>query len=200
MRETMSVPRGTSRTATGPSAIAAVVAVAVFCLLLAPAPAVAQGSGGAGTHHGFWLSGGIGGGLDYGGDGGAGAYIRMGGTLSQHVVIGGEALAWSHGQGSVTVSRGNATFDVLMYPSTSSGGFLKAGVGFADLSVSQDVTGGTVSADRGGAAATLGLGWDLRLGDGNLYLTPNFDVMFQGFDGLDRVDEIYVLTVGIGFH
>lgn len=200
MRGTMSVPRGMPRTATGPSAIAAVVAVAATCLLLAPAPAAAQSSGGSGTHHGFWLSGGLGGGVNDNGDGGGGFYIRMGGTLSQHLVIGGEAIGMSRDASGTTISQGNALFDVLLYPSPTSGGFLKAGIGFATYQVSDEIQGVTVSADESGAGAVLGAGWDIHLGSGNLYLTPNADVLFQEFHGFDTVDTIFLFTVGIGFH
>jgi hypothetical protein len=178
------------------AALAVVVAVAT-----APAPLLAQAGGSPQAHHGFWLSGGLGGGWTNHGDGGGGGYIRLGGTLSQKVVIGGEAIGWGRDTNGVTVSRGNALFDVLYYPSTTSGGFLKAGVGFANLTLEHtDSFGRTVSTDQQGAGAVLGAGWDIRLGSGNLYLTPNVDVLLQGFDSLNRVDAVYLFTLGIGFH
>ncbi|HKK08456.1 MAG TPA: hypothetical protein VKA44_06195 [Gemmatimonadota bacterium] len=200
--------RTSSSVPTVAAATLAALTTLAALLLLSPVAASAQGAGAdserdagaARTHAGFWLSGGLGGGLDDAGDGGGGGYLRMGGTLSQHVVIGGDALAWSHEQGNATVTRATATFDVLFYPSITAGGFLKAGIGFSDLSVSRDIQGVTVSADDGGAGAVLGAGWDIRLGEGNLYLTPNVDVMLQGFDGLDTIDAVYLFTIGIGFH
>lgn len=177
------------------------VGTAACALLLVPAaPAAAQSSGTTRSHAGFWLSGGLGGGLNDGGDGGGAAYVRMGGTLSQHVVIGGEAIGWNRDAGGINVSRGNAMFDVLLYPSTSAGGFLKAGIGFASVESSTDLVDVSLVADNEGAGAVLGAGWDLQLGDGNLYLTPNFDILLQGFDSLDRVNALYLFTLGIGFH
>ncbi|MDP2480237.1 MAG: hypothetical protein Q8W51_05690 [Candidatus Palauibacterales bacterium] len=167
----------------------------------APASVSAQGAGSPQAHHGFWLSGGLGGGWTSHGGGGGGAYIRLGGTLSQKFVIGGEAIGWGRDTNGGTVSRGNAVFDVLYYPSTTSGGFLKAGVGFANFTREiTDPFGGTLSSDRQGAGAVLGAGWDIHLGGGNLYLTPNVDVLLQGYDNLSRVDAVYLFTLGIGFH
>jgi hypothetical protein len=167
----------------------------------APASVSAQGAESPQAHHGFWLSGGLGGGWTSHGGGGGGAYIRLGGTLSQNFVIGGEAIGWGRDTNGGTVSRGNAVFDVLYYPSTTSGGFLKAGVGFANFTREfPDPFGGTFSSDRQGAGAVLGAGWDIRLGGGNLYLTPNVDVLLQGYDNLKQVDAVYLFTLGIGFH
>lgn len=178
-----------------------VVVAAALALGSAPAPLLAQSGDSPQAHHGFWLSGGLGGGWTHHGDGGGGAYIRLGGTLSQRIVIGGEAIGWGRDAHGVTVSRGNALFDVLFYPSTTSGGFLKAGVGFANLTHEYtDPFGGTVSTDQQGAGAVLGAGWDIQLGSGNLYLTPNVDVLLQGYNNLNRVDAIYLFTLGIGFH
>ncbi len=181
----------------------ALLAGAALAATLAVSPVAAQSPGSAGAaraHSGFWLSGGLGGGWDDHGNGGGGGYIRLGGTLSQHVVIGGEGIGWGRDVNGGTLSRGNALFDVLLYPSATSGGFLKAGLGFANRNFSRDISNGTVTTDRSGAGAILGAGWDIRLGSGNLYLTPNFDVLFQGFDSLSTVDAVYLFTLGIGFH
>lgn len=49
-------------------------------------------------------------------------------------------------------------------------------------------------------AANLGIGHEFRLGGGNFFFIPNFDVMLGLFeDGLMDPDAVFVLTVGLGF-
>lgn len=53
--------------------------------------------------------------------------------------------------------------------------------------------------DHFGTAAYL-VGYDIRLGGGNLYLTPNLDALLQSTDGDTGDPEAsLLLTVGIGF-
>lgn len=66
-------------------------------------------------------------------------YIRMGGTLGEQLVLGGESFALAHDEGDASVSRGNVTATALFYPSPRAGLFLKAGVGFA--SIEKEVSG-----------------------------------------------------------
>jgi len=100
--------------------------------------------------------------------------------------------------GDVDISLGNATVDILYYPSSRGGWFVKAGGGWASAVVSADVGAGTFTSDEQGFGLTVGGGYDLRLGR-NLFLTPNLDVLVQSFD--DFADSnVFLLTVGVGFH
>ena len=73
------------------------VVTTVLCLLLVASNAHAQRQQ---RHEGFWIGFGIGGGanlsrgLDDETSGGGAAYLRLGGTLSQKFLLGGEILAW----------------------------------------------------------------------------------------------------------
>ena len=77
-------------------------------------PAMAQDA--APLHDGFWIGFGVGGGWNLTQDvfgnslGGGAAWVRMGGTPNEHLLIGGEANAWARRDGNNTLSRGNATF------------------------------------------------------------------------------------------
>jgi len=170
-------------------------------LLLAPsgaATAQAQHHRSPGAHSGVWLSGGLGGGTTSEEDGGAAGYFRLGGSPSPNVLLGGEVIGLSYDQDGAQVSFGNATFDVLYYPAPAGGFFAKGGVGFASVTVSEDVGGGTFTTDEQGLGLTLGVGYDIKIG-GNLYLTPNVDLLHQRFDE-DRDATIWLFTLGIGMH
>ena len=153
---------------------------------------------------GFWLSGGLG--VGHHEETGASAYIRMGGTLGERLVLGGESFALAHEEGEANVSRGNVTAAVLFYPSARKGLFLKAGVGFASIEyeVSRITTRGQpvviTTRDELALGTTFGVGYDIQLGGGNLYLTPNFDALVQyPNDGISDPEASLLLTVGIGF-
>lgn len=151
-------------------------------------------------HRGFWLSGGLGPGVDDDGDAGFAAYIRLGGTPGRRVLLGGELIGMVRDEDDVTVSRGNAAFAVLFYPSRSGGLFLKGAVGLATIEAETEVEDdATLSISDEGVGAGIGVGGDIRLG-GNLYLTPNADLVLQSFDGLESVDALFLFTVGVGMH
>lgn len=54
--------------------------------------------------------------------------------------------------------------------------------------------------DEQAPGTTFGAGYDIQLGGGNLYLTPNLDALVQyPNDGLSDPEAGLLLTVGIGF-
>ena len=99
-----------------------VLATAVAAVLAA-SPLNAQREA---QHRGFWISFGFGAGNAFGDDtfgddshfGGAG-FIRMGGSLSQQLLIGGEAIGWGDDDddSDVNVGRGALLFTAIYYPS-----------------------------------------------------------------------------------
>lgn len=176
-------------------------------LLLAPAgPVAAQEEGDPGIREhrgGFWLSGGIGGGLNEDADLGVAGYFRLGGTLGEHWALGFDGVAYGRdaevtttptvpADGTITHSNGTAA--LYFFPSSESGLFVKGGVGVAVARAEVDIEGVTVSDEDTGFGLTVGAGWDVQLGDGNLYLTPNADVMARDFETFH-----FLATVGIGF-
>ncbi len=154
-------------------------------------------------HEGFWVGFGLGGGWNVAEEidgevlGGGALYVRLGGTVSQKVLLGAEVNGWGRSQGDATLSRGNVTFTVLFYPSRNGGFFLKAGLGTA--SVTTAVTSGTVTTtdQRIGGGSTIGVGWDIRLGK-NLYLTPNIDFLGQVIDGAEN--SLTLFSLGLTWH
>jgi hypothetical protein len=170
-------------------------------LLLVPRGAAAQD---VQLHERFWMGFGVGfaqelsRSLDAGRLGGGGWYFRMGGTPRQQILIGFEALGWTRTTNDVTLTRGTATLTLLGYPDFRGGLFFKAGVGTA-YAARDEQNGNRHTTDTdGGFGATVGAGYDLRLGR-NVYLTPNVDYVFQALDS-GVSNHIVLLTVGVTWH
>ena len=148
-------------------------------------------------HDGFWWAFGLGGGwsswqwsLGNSGLRGAAAYFRLGGTVNEHVLFGGEAITlWREGQPGQDLQRVNVTASAFVYPSADGGLFFKGGFGLAE----SEMTG----TDGEGIGLTLGSGFDLRLAR-NLYVTPNVDVLVQLFEQDTNVSLLF--TMGFTWH
>ncbi len=149
-------------------------------------------------HAGLWLSGGLGGGSTSEDDEGPAGYFRIGGSVSQNVLLGGEVAGMTYDLDGTNVSFANVTFTALFDPALPGGFFAKAGVGFASVMTSLDIGGGTFTTDDEGFGVTLGVGYDIRIG-GNLYLTPNLDVLLQTY-GDDRDASLVLFTLGLGMY
>ncbi len=153
---------------------------------------------------GFWVGFGLGPGwntsegLDDGRRAGFSGYLRMGGTISRKVLLGGEVIGWGRDDDGTTVGRGNVTVTALFYPKATGSFFLKGGVGGSSVEVKRE----NVSVTDTGFGLTLGTGWNVRLGQ-SLSLTPNVDFLFQAFDAgenLQSTNTMLILTLGLTFH
>jgi hypothetical protein len=166
-------------------------------------PLAAQdGRRGPPRHDGFWIGFGVGGGSNMwsGFDGiraGGAGYLRLGGTINQQLLLGGESLGWVRSENNTTVSYGNTTASVLFYPSLAGGLYLKSGLGFAVRQAEVAVGGGTFTGSDAGLGATLGVGYEFRLGN-NFFVVPGFDVAMQVID--DDSGALLFVTVGVLWH
>ncbi len=169
------------------------VVLAFLFLAVSSSAVVAQGH--PQTRQGFWISFGFG----YSSLGcedcddrvsGTGGYLRMGGTLSQRLLIGGEANGWTKSEGNATLTVGNVGPVVIFYPSANGGFFLKGGLGLATAELDL----GSLSGEQTGSGITLGLGYDARVGRG-FALTPYFDILSSHFDG----GSVNMVAFGLGF-
>jgi len=158
------------------------------------------------TRQGFWIGFGFG----YGSlkvscngcsnvpsEGGISGFLKMGGTVSDKLLLGGETNGWSKKVNGTTVTAGNVSFTAYYYPAPANGFFLRGGLGFADYK-EEGSSGST------GFGFTLGMGYDVRVGT-NFSLTPvaNFswgsvgDVQ-SGPTTVPGVKE-NVFQIGLGF-
>ncbi|MGD8727504.1 MAG: outer membrane beta-barrel protein [Gemmatimonadales bacterium] len=176
-----------------------------FPLLLAASAVSAQQ---VPKHKGYWIGFGIGGGWNLsntiGGKstGGGGAFLRMGGSPSQNVLLGGELIGFGTKENGVSYGRGNLNVIVMYYLDVKRGLYVKGGVGGASFttSVVDDNTRTTTTDNGFGAGA--GVGWDVRLGS-NFYLTPALDFLYQRVSVGDNEatnNTMALLNVGITWH
>ena len=155
------------------------------------------------TRKGFWVGFGFGWG-SYGiscdgcsGLGREGSYtgnIRLGGTLSPHLLLGAEGIAWSKSENGGTVTAGNTSLAAFYYPKPAGGLFLSAGVGLSRA----EVSGSGVSAGHTGPGFTAGAGYDLRIA-ANTSITPTLNWVYGHPDsGLSH--NFYQFGIGVTFH
>lgn len=187
------------------SRIAGTVLSTAALLLIPAAPADAQRTA---VHEGFWISFGFGGGTAFGDDafdgdskfGGAG-FLRMGGSPSQQLLIGGELVGWGTDQDNVRIGRGALMFTAMYFPSPKGGFYLKGSAGFAGRSAETTLNVGgleaTVTDDAGGIGLGAGLGYDIQLGR-NFFLTPALDFVYTGTEGDGA--SLLLFTVGATWH
>ncbi len=64
--------------------------------------------------------------------------FRLGGTVGQHLRLGGEVLSWINEVGPAVESLSSALFIAQLYPFSSAGFYLKGGVGIGRNAVDFD--------------------------------------------------------------
>ena len=137
--------------------------------------------------------------------GGAALFLKMGGTLSRHLLLGGELNGWGRADNGGGLALGNTSAALYYYPAAGSGFFIKGGLGFSSY-VSLDSEGTT--ADGSGWGGVAGLGYDLRVGR-NVSLTPvaNFhfgeigDITSNGTTVMTGAhQEVFDIGLGITWH
>ena len=157
--------------------------------------------------HGFWVSVGIGGGVNAATAsaderrGGAAGYVRAGGAPSSHVMIGMEFIGWATERNEVVTSRGNVNVFVQYHPSKTGGLFFKGGLGAAGLAVATPSNPGTLVTSTEGFGMTLGSGYEFRLSR-IASLTTNVDWVLQTLDdnsGGADTSSLFLFTVGLTF-
>ena len=163
--------------------VARVVALGGVLVAVSP-PAEAQYPQ---RREGFWIGFGLGYGsanitCDGCGSGsrteGVTAFLKLGGTPSRNLLIGGAINGWSHPSGGATETMANVTASLYYYPAPRSGLFLTGGLGFSNYNVDT-----SPSYDGTGWGFTAGLGYDIRVGR-NVSLTPVANFVYGGVGDL----------------
>jgi len=176
------------------------IALATVLLLLGTSAASAQKPQ---TRKGFWIGFGFGwGSYGFSCDGCASfdragsytGYIKLGGTVNPHLLLGAESAVWSKTEGGGTVTAGNVTFNAYYYPKPAGGLFLNGGVGFSRA----EISGSGVSAGETGPGFTLGAGYDLRVGT-NISIVPNVQWVY-GHPESGFSQNFYHFALGVTFH
>ncbi len=147
------------------------------------------------TRAGYWISGGVGvGSFDLSCEdcesdrqSGVTVLLAMGGTPSQHLLIGGELEGWSKEQDGVDIVFGHISGVAYWYPQTTGGLFLKGGIGIGTLSLDAGPLGDESDT---GLGLHAGVGYDVRLGK-NFSLTPTAGVFWASLDPGDA-NTLYI--------
>ena len=130
--------------------------------------------------------------------GGAG-YFKIGGALSDKVLLGAEIGVWSKEMGeegvSGTLTSSNLNAVAYLYPGPSGGFFLKGGLGFALLSAEARFGDVSISTTENGFGFTLGAGYDIGFG-GRFGLTPHADFHYGVFED----GSMNLIRLGLGFN
>ena len=170
----------------------------VALILAAFSPRAASAQGHAQTRHGFWFNGGLGYGSlgcqDCGSrEGGLSGGIAIGGSLSQKVLLGVGTNGWTKSESGATLSVGTLAALIRFYPSSTGGFFLLGGLGVGRVHLG----GAGFDASQTGAAALVGLGYDIRVGQ-NVSLTPYWNGFAMSSDNTDA--NVGQIGLGITVH
>jgi hypothetical protein len=152
--------------------------IAVIALTLLTGPLLAQSAGRSNTRQGFWASLGMGAGStgancnqcsDDRSTGGSG-YLRLGGTLSNKILLGGESTGWFKSENTVDETLAFASFVLLWYPSATGAFYLKFGLGGMTYSAQAPLLELEAEAPSG----SFGLGYEIRVAR-NVSIVPFFN-------------------------
>ena len=145
----------------------------VLAALCASAPVSTAGAqdqpGQERKHEGFWIGGGLGYGSANQSCDGCGStdaessvsgFLRLGGTLSEQLLLGVESDGWVKNIDGVNNTLGNLSGAVYFYPSRTAGLFLKGGAGMAGYSA----TDAGEKVDGYGLGLIGGVGYDIPIG------------------------------------
>ena len=154
---------------------------------------------------GFWIGFGVGGGENstqyrpgpssYGpGISGGSLSLKLGGTPSRNVLLGGEVYVWFHELGDGTdESLSSAMFITQIYPFDGAGLYFKGGVGLT----AYDVSDRFLDFSEEGYGGVLGVGYEIQVGR-NVFLVPTVDGYWHAYDG--RRERIVNFGLGVTFH
>ena len=142
--------------------------------------------------------------------GGSGAHLRLGGVVSDRVLLGvetfgftDETFGFTAGDTAFVAETGTVAAVVLWFP-WRSGAFLKGGVGIADGRFTTTPTpDSSVVVEGVGVGLTFGLGWDVAISrkfaitaNAGAFITAIGDLVLPGGTVDDVIATMYVLAIG----
>jgi hypothetical protein len=125
-------------------------------------------------------------------EGSLSGYVRLGGTLNRHVLLGVRGNIWTKERNGTRVTLGNGSGTLTLYPGAYSGFFLEVGLGVAYVDTSVRQGAFDVSVSKAGFGFSTSIGWDLRVGR-NFSITPSVDY-YYGHPGDISLDRVVVLS------
>jgi hypothetical protein len=136
--------------------------------------------------------------------------VKLGGTLNERLLLGGEINVWTKDQKPATLTLGNASATVTLYPQPSSGFFLRGGAGLSFINFDMVQGSTTVTVDLGtGFGLLAGAGYDVRVGK-NVSITPAVDFWYGKHGATAPLaggaafgswnHNVVDVTIGVTFH
>lgn len=192
--------------------------IGLLCCVLSLAGAGSAWAGRPQERKGVWfgLGGGYGSanatcdGCDRGGrESGGTGFLKLGGTLNQRVLLGGEFNLWTKDEDGVALNLYNFSATVTFYPRASSGFFVKGGLG-ASWVETELRDGSTTTTEKLGTGLGLlvGAGYDLRIAR-KISITPGLNY-YYGQPGELKIDgetafsnwrhNVVDISIGVTFH
>jgi len=166
-------------------------AVLMLGLIALAIPSAAE----AQSREGFWFNMGLGyGSLGCencdGREGGLSGALSLGTSINSRFLVGVGTNGWTKEEEGARLTVGSLTAQVRFYPSETGGLYFNGGIGMGQVRVSA----GGISVSETGAAAVLGMGYDIRVGS-NMSITP-----FWNGTGVTAEDVTWNnAQIGIGF-
>jgi outer membrane protein with beta-barrel domain len=111
--------------------------------------------------------------------GGVSGFLKVGGSPSRNVLIGGAVNGWSHSDAGFTETMANVTASIYLYPAIRSGLFLTGGLGVSGYHANT-----FPSSDGTGWGFTAGAGYDIRVGR-DVSLTPVVNFVYGALEDFD---------------
>ena len=150
---------------------------------------------------GFWIGLGLGYGslglsyenLDFDREGGFSGMLKLGGTLSQNLLIGIQSNGWTKTENDATLTFGVLAAVAQFYTGSNSGLYFVGGAGLGTFTGSYSGESET----KTGFGWVVGTGYDLRLGS-NFSLTPYFNFLGSSFDIFGTGDKVGVNLFQLG--
>ena len=131
-------------------------------------------------------------------------FVKLGGTPSRNLLVGGAINTWFHSNSSATEALTSLTASLYLYPAARSGFFVTGGLGFSNYHVNS-----TPSFDGTGWGFTAGAGYDIRFGR-DVSLTPVVNYVYGAVgdvnqSGVGRYatgwkQNVVELGLGVTFH
>jgi hypothetical protein len=129
---------------------------------------------------------------------GGAADFRLGGAVSEHLLLGAESSGWAKDEDGASLSLGTISFAVTYYPGPS-GFFVKGGIGFASTSYEADFGDGySLSKTESGFALQGAMGYEWRLTQ-KFALGPQVEFVYLNIGG-DLVDTANFFDATLGFN
>jgi hypothetical protein len=112
--------------------------------------------------------------------GGLTGQAAVGATLSPQILLGLEGNGWIKTEGEGYMTLGQLALVSQLYPTRTSGLFVKGGVGTGRVNVEPV---GEDAATESGLSFIAGLGWEMGGDDASFFITPSVTYMRTNLDG-----------------